>query len=221
MLKSINIKSLSLTVSALALSTSVNAAIISADWLAADDNLITQDTSTGLEWLDLTATSSRSYNDVSAKLGSGDEFDGWRYATEADVVGFFDSFGGDSNFYNGFSTQNNGLFDVIAPFWGDLYCKANTCAPGDGRSLFITGEAVNATTVSFGHIYDLSSNANTVTKDLIIITLSPPVDRFNGNASIGSALVRDIGVVPVPSAVWLFGSGLLGLFGVARRKLHS
>ena len=25
-------------------------------------------------------------------------------------------------------------------------------------------------------------------------------------------------VVPVPAAVWLFGSGLLGLFGVARRK---
>ena len=27
-------------------------------------------------------------------------------------------------------------------------------------------------------------------------------------------------VVPVPAAVWLFGSGLLGLIGVARRK-HS
>ena len=25
-------------------------------------------------------------------------------------------------------------------------------------------------------------------------------------------------VVPVPAAVWLFGSGLLGLFGVSRRK---
>jgi hypothetical protein len=27
-------------------------------------------------------------------------------------------------------------------------------------------------------------------------------------------------VVPVPAAVWLFGSGLLGLVGVARRKKH-
>ncbi|MDH5612971.1 MAG: VPLPA-CTERM sorting domain-containing protein [Gammaproteobacteria bacterium] len=27
--------------------------------------------------------------------------------------------------------------------------------------------------------------------------------------------------VPVPAAVWLFGSGLLGLIGVARRKNHS
>jgi len=25
-------------------------------------------------------------------------------------------------------------------------------------------------------------------------------------------------VIPVPAAVWLFGSGLLGLVGIARRK---
>lgn len=28
----------------------------------------------------------------------------------------------------------------------------------------------------------------------------------------------DVGVIPVPPAVWLFGSGLLGLIGIARRK---
>ena len=28
----------------------------------------------------------------------------------------------------------------------------------------------------------------------------------------------DIGAVPIPSAVWLFGSGLIGLISVARRK---
>ena len=31
-------------------------------------------------------------------------------------------------------------------------------------------------------------------------------------------LYRDVSAVPVPAAVWLFGSGLLGLIGVARRK---
>jgi hypothetical protein len=30
----------------------------------------------------------------------------------------------------------------------------------------------------------------------------------------------DVVPVPVPAAVWLFGSGLLGLFGVSRRKRH-
>ena len=28
----------------------------------------------------------------------------------------------------------------------------------------------------------------------------------------------NVGVVPLPAAAWLFGSGLLGLVGVARRK---
>ena len=28
----------------------------------------------------------------------------------------------------------------------------------------------------------------------------------------------DIGAVPIPAATWLFGSGLIGLIGVARRK---
>ena len=28
----------------------------------------------------------------------------------------------------------------------------------------------------------------------------------------------DVSAVPVPAAVWLFGSGLLGLIGVARRN---
>ena len=32
------------------------------------------------------------------------------------------------------------------------------------------------------------------------------------------SITTDVSAVPVPAAVWLFGSGLLGLVGVARRK---
>jgi hypothetical protein len=40
------------------------------------------------------------------------------------------------------------------------------------------------------------------------------VDAFFDNITI----TTDVSAVPVPAAVWLFGSGLLGLIGVARRK---
>ena len=40
------------------------------------------------------------------------------------------------------------------------------------------------------------------------------VDAYIDNVSI----MADVNPVPVPAAVWLFGSGLLGLIGVARRK---
>jgi hypothetical protein len=60
-------------------------------------------------------------------------------------------------------------------------------------------------------------------------TVDSDADPFSGLSDLiyisGPGDVRDDvdagmyrTVVPVPAAVWLFGSGLLGLFGVARRK---
>ena len=40
----------------------------------------------------------------------------------------------------------------------------------------------------------------------------------NAGGFAGLVLIQDTSVVPIPAAVWLFGSGLLGLVGVARRK---
>ena len=47
-----------------------------------------------------------------------------------------------------------------------------------------------------------------------------PFPLFNANFDITDLTITDVdtGVIPVPAAVWLFGSGLLGLVGVARRR---
>jgi hypothetical protein len=47
-----------------------------------------------------------------------------------------------------------------------------------------------------------------------------PQVMANGTAGsqIGSFLIRAPSPVPVPAAVWLFGSGLAGLVGIARRR---
>ena len=53
---------------------------------------------------------------------------------------------------------------------------------------------------------------------------SNPLWYGNGNAvqltfmTSGGALVVDVQPIPVPAAVWLFGSGLLGMVGIARRR---
>ncbi|MCW8854171.1 MAG: hypothetical protein OQK72_05690, partial [Gammaproteobacteria bacterium] len=62
---------------ALTMSTSVNAAIISVDWQSAGDNLITQDTDSGLEWLDLTVTNGVSLSEIYAQLDVGGTYEGW------------------------------------------------------------------------------------------------------------------------------------------------
>ena len=43
-------------------------------------------------------------------------------------------------------------------------------------------------------------------------------DIINITFQDGTVLSVDIKAVPVPPAVWLFGSGLLGLVGIARRR---
>jgi hypothetical protein len=51
--------------------------------------------------------------------------------------------------------------------------------------------------------------------------LSGPFVGIRAYVDIGSGnsmTVTSITTVPVPAAVWLFGSGLLGLVGMARRK---
>jgi hypothetical protein len=63
--------------------------------------------------------------------------------------------------------------------------------------------------------------------DLMVGILDGAADDINPPLS-GSPFTIDPGVVtaqigavpvPVPAAIWLFGSGLLGLVGVARRKV--
>jgi len=51
------------------------------------------------------------------------------------------------------------------------------------------------------------------------ISVTPEgANSYTVTFSDGSVLEVDVAIVPVPAAVWLFGSGLLGLVGVARRR---
>lgn len=52
-----------ITACMIALPLTANAALVSLDWQTDGDNLITRD-DYGLEWLDLTVTANRSYNDI-------------------------------------------------------------------------------------------------------------------------------------------------------------
>ena len=133
----------------------------------------------------------------------------------AEVGNLWDAFGGDSNYYSGLSTQNNGLFEAMAPFVGDLYCEVIVCVPGDGYSFWITGdrEIINFTNVNWWSV----SRDSTPTEDVFSLSFMT-LGSASTNTYAGSALIRDISTIPIPAALCLFGSGLLGLIGIARRK---
>ncbi len=154
-------------------------------------------------------------------MGDGGSLQGWRYATRAEVGSLWDAFGGDSNYYSGTSTQNNGLFDAMAPYVGDLYCEVNVCTPGDGYSYWITGdrEIISYTNVNWWS-YSGDFGGNPPTEDAFDLS-SVRMGSASTGIYAGSALVRDVSTIPIPAAVWLFSSGLIGLIGLARRKASA
>lgn len=65
--------------------TAARASLLEVDYLSAGDKLLTRDTVSNLEWLDLTRTLDISYTDMLAQLGPGGLYEGFRYATVADI----------------------------------------------------------------------------------------------------------------------------------------
>lgn len=70
-----------------------SAALESADDPVFGIDTLTIDTDTNLAWLDLTFTDARSFDDVSSQFGAGGDFEGYRYATEQEVLTFFEHAG--------------------------------------------------------------------------------------------------------------------------------
>ena len=74
-----------------------------------------------------------------------------------------------------------------------------------------------------GNRNGIFGDAEALFVDTLVFADSSSVLNLNGlhiyyNSLVGNSSQIINQVVPVPAAVWLFGTGLLGLAGVARRK---
>ena len=208
------IKSITLAASAFVLSTSVNAALVGINnsdmsFLGASEDgfNITLDTSTGLEWLDWSLTLNRSYDDVFAQTQGGN-LDGWRYATEAEFVTLAVSAGIPLSFLDDDPGGTHPGFEVFNTLLGS--------GAIDNESFAISAFSASSGTHALGG-FSIGQGWFEV-PNALRHNLNNNWSDADTNTRVGSALVRDTSVVPVPAAVWLFGSGLLGLVGLARRK---
>ncbi|MCW9048197.1 MAG: VPLPA-CTERM sorting domain-containing protein [Gammaproteobacteria bacterium] len=101
---------------------------------------------------------------------------------------------------------------------------------GDGYAETLLGDMESATPLSdnyiindpYGSISTLNQGpAPMAVTDGTLGLLDGPFPGFKIHMDIGSGNsmhVTSVSAVPVPAAVWLFGSGLIGLAGIARRK---
>ena len=128
------------------------------------------------------------------------------------------AFGGDDNFYSGWSEENNGLFDVVASYEGDLGCIVHMCNEGERYSHWITADSTTTGERWTSSLFDYYRGPDyySTSQDYANLQQESVSDDFDDD-EWGSALYR-VSAVPVPAAVWLFGSGLLGLVGMVRRK---
>ena len=76
------------------------------------------------------------------------------------------------------------------------------------------GDANGVSAVTINSLFGFDSNA--VLRDSLDI-----IRKSDSSIGAGSFLVREVSTVPVPATAWLFGSGLIGLVGFAKRKTRK
>ena len=115
------------------------------------------------------------------------------------------------------------ILDGLTPLTANLdWLNINTV--GVAGILNISGN-VNLTSITYGGTdADLLAlaNAGSGIQTATFQFTSPQslTDLFETSSTVSStSFSGSISAVPVPAAIWLFGSGLLGLVGIARRKL--
>ncbi len=107
-----------------------------------------------------------------------------------------------------FSLTSTGLFDGGQGYFSGSF-DAGSLLSGTFTNLYVLSlEGANGQFLG-----DLNYTGGSLKGDLTAGRIEGVFDSTGIVAKLGS-----VAVVPVPAAVWLFGSGLIGLIGIARRK---
>jgi hypothetical protein len=179
-----------------------------------DHGATTIDPNTHLEWLDLTATTNQSYNAVLAGFGSYTTTGGYHFATSDQVTQLFIDAG-----WDGVTTISSSSppGDDVAQAASVLLSLLGTTAQGGPESAG-TGFIKPTTTgvIKNTALYDL------VIRSSGLLAVLRPTFQFEdpdtAGAGLGSFLVRPVAATPLPTALPLFATALVGLGAAARRR---
>jgi len=125
---------------------------------------------------------------------------------------------------------------------GNVFVDATSISSGRGIANFVFSDTINVSLISLSGSannspvniisYDRADNVianmftdNFWTTSTNVLSLEPiaRLDVSLAEASINSFTItyEQVSAVPVPAAVWLFASGLIGLVGISRKKTHA
>ena len=167
-----------------------------------DNGTYTTDTATGLDWLDVTASTNLSFSYVSSQFGTGGQFEGWRYASGADFTTLLLDWGitaaphGQIDFdpaaqwalHQTIVATLGATYSIPESFTGTAGLVADTPGPGSKS------------------VAEISSVTDPTLNQSSFVIIVGKTNDF-ANPDIGSFLVRDVVGVPGPAV----GAGLPGL----------
>lgn len=183
--------------------------------LLIDQGVTTLDTATNLEWLDLTESTGRSFDDVSGQFGGGD-FAGWRHANAAEVSALFTSQG----FAPGYDSSPTtvAMFQLIQLFGETALLPSGNNVQAAAFGLYddsATGTLPFAGIAVLEQIYFNSGapgfDRSHVVGDNMPTEIALPI---YGHWLVRSAAITEI---PAPGALAVFAIGLIGMAAMRRR----
>lgn len=193
---------------------STSAALIDQDWSIPGDNHLLLDTSTGLQWLDLSQTANQSYADVSVNLAHGGIYEGFRFATQSEVLAMWGQAGITNTerqwVQNGEYAAVKDLVSRLGPttmFEPGLFPIAtHTVGMAEGGPVLPANERW---AMELTYAPDGASTRTSASHYTWNVT--------SADEHYSSYLVR---AVPLPAAVWLFISGglMFTIMGLPRRR---
>jgi len=143
----------------------------------------------------------------------------------------------DSTFNSSSTFLDPGRYLLMGSTQFDVYSAASLSGPstiGPGAGVASDSEAgpyvgidwiAEELRIPIGYVSgdQIPTSTMTFTNDTFLtLGITPGTYEWSwGSGATADSLTLNVGAVPVPAAVWLFGSGLLGLVGVARRKARA
>ena len=214
--------SLLLTVAALGTMSHAQASIVEADHPHFGTGAITRDTDQGLDFLDLTFSTNRSYYDVSGNLGPGGDFEGFRYATQTEIAAFINNYGFTPTVFPGQNSRSPAFVDTLSGLMELIWTPDNT----SWRNVVsgISSSRASGLPDFFVRRFELwDVNHAQVTQYSYYnwdqVDASAALQKGAEGPEYGSFLVQDSPVVPEPATLAIWGTlSALGLVAARRRR---
>ncbi len=210
-------------VSLIAASNQAGAVLMSVDWQSQGDNLVTRDTDTGLEWLDLTLTVGNSLAETEAEsfFDAAESQGRFRWATNSEIVALMNvitwishpTSANEVGVHHPSAQQMQETAAWTSMIGRTYQSSSEYFSRGISRSVEPTSGDYG---MGFVYWFDIGGGNNIVSQNPLRDCCSVANED---RPTTGAWLVRS-SQVPEPTTLALFGLGMAGL-GFGRRKVKA